>query len=126
MHPKPIPEMENSFVKLETAVSSAARACELATTQGAMLAGAWQWAWHPVESSEDSKRIEVLATPEESGIQVTVQALLWQKNKFRRSPKRHTYFSQFYPHGDFKTEQLAKEIEAPLKKALDELPTMEL
>ena len=116
--------MENSLAKLDRAVTAAAKASGLSTTQGATLAGAWQWVWHPLRNSEDSRRIEVLATPDEYGVQVAVQALVW-RNSTRRQTKRQTYFSHFYSN-EIGWEKLAEDIQEPLKKALKELPNTKL
>ena len=80
MRPHQVTDMANSLAKIEDAVTVAAEASGLTMTQGATLAGAWQWVWHPVPNSEDSRRIEVLATPDGYGVQVAVQVLVWRSS----------------------------------------------
>ena len=114
----PITEMEDCFRRLDQAVEAAAQEVSFpraATT----LAGAWQWVWYPLEDAGYSARVEVLATPDDDGVQVAVYALAWKDNS-PREVKRRTYYSHFYPQ-ILDSKAVAREIQDPLRKAFQEI-----
>ena len=114
--PARITETDDCLRRLNEAVETAAEKVNFpraATT----LAGAWQWVWYPLEDAGYSGRVEVLATPDDDGVQVAVYALAWRDNS-PRQVKRCTYYSHFYPQS-LDPGVVAREIKDPLEKAFD-------
>ena len=117
--PTPTTELENCRRRLDQAVEKAAKDVKFpkaATT----LAGAWQWVWYPLEDAGYSARVEVLATPDDDGVQVAVYALAWKDNS-PRQVKRRTYYSHFYRQRLDDPDDVAREIQDPLRKAFQEV-----
>ncbi len=116
--PTPIRTLDDCLRRLNEAVETAAGKVSFpraATT----LTGAWQWVWYPLEDAGYSARVEVLATPDDDGVQVAVYALAWKDNS-PREVKRRTYYSHFYPQ-ILDSKAVAREIQDPLRKAFQEI-----